>query len=213
MSRSTARTATRPVNEGKDLNSGKSTKDEPSSKGHQGESSLRKAEVAQLQSFVRARAKQVDSEINELREKLKSSNVKTTPSTLRLTQSVDNPLQRSAAQNNLVVSGKSLGTVDLQPSEVLQRSKIATSALEHKADALRFSSNLGNERNDTNHLSTILAKMRLCTCCISLDSFLILCLTLLLCCSCRRSCSISIRAQGTYASFRFNGIRRALYSH
>jgi hypothetical protein len=106
---------------------------------------LQKAEIHQLESFVKTRSKELDTEIESLREKLKTktttmgsnataANRSMTPTMRSTTRSlspgsIENDslghLTHAAAHGSLQMQGQAIGRVELNPQMIMEESRSA----------------------------------------------------------------------------------------
>lgn len=130
---------------------------------------MRRAEIAQLETFVQERSKRLDAEISELREKLKNSGKlgggRLLPSTTASADLNASILSRQQGPDGkLMVAGKGVNKVDLNSHQMLYQSKMAGAALSHEADTLRrkaISDKEDHSNDATTHMSTFLATLKL----------------------------------------------------
>lgn len=139
--------------------------------GHSNANSLRRKELHQLETFIKTRSQQLDSEIDQIRDKLKKSGK------LGHSQLIPDP-NASAALNadiisqrtgkpGMTVSGTGLGRVSLQSQSILQQSKTATASLSQDVNTSRKLATIsekerGKDDNNTMaQLATLLATLKL----------------------------------------------------
>lgn len=156
------------------ISSSKKTDQKPTShenRSHSG--SLRKKEISQLETFIKTRTQQVDSEIEEMRNKLKKSN-KLGHSLLpdpnaSAALNADILSQQSGSKGGMAVHGSGLGRVNLQSQRILNQSKTATAYLSHDVDSFRKLSSISEhdrahgDDNTMAQLATLLATLKLST--------------------------------------------------
>lgn len=144
------------------------------SQGHHGHaSSLRKAEINQLETFIKTRSEQLDSEINQLRDKLSKSGkldhsyrhlVPDPTASAALNADIINQQMtggRSEMGGGMSVNGKGLGRVNLQAQRLLQQSKTETAHLSHDVNTFRKltsvpeNATFGGSKNDNDTMKQL----------------------------------------------------------
>jgi hypothetical protein len=133
-------------------------------------------EINQLESYVRNRNKELDEEINSIRNKLKSSslsavvNDKSGSSRFKTSAEDGNLKKMSFTSDGLAIGGKGIGKVNLDPSSLLNRTRTQTSELDSRSKKLdkmkereKHSSHRREEltEEERDHLITFLAKLKL----------------------------------------------------
>lgn len=109
---------------------------------HVHSSSLRKSEINQLESFIKTRSHEVDTEINQLREKLKKSGKLGSHGHLLPDPNASAALNadiisQTTGKGGMAVTGTGLGRVNLHSNRLLQQSKTETAQLSRNVDTFR----------------------------------------------------------------------------
>lgn len=137
------------------------------SHGHS--SSMRKAEINQLESFIKTRSQELDTEINQLREKLKKSGKLGNPNASTAVNA--DITGQTGGKSGMAVTGTRLGQVNLQANRLLHQSKAETAQLSRNVDTFRrMTSASENSNNDAlsesaiiKQISTFLSTLKLST--------------------------------------------------
>lgn len=122
--------------------------------------SVHRAEIAQLETFIKNRSKQLDSEINALKDKIRASG-RLSGSPNRSTSIENDSLRSSGKFKDLLVQGNAMGTVDLDPNVLMQRSKAAANALAKETETLQVRRPMIHVDEQKEYLISFLAKLRL----------------------------------------------------
>ncbi|RYG64702.1 hypothetical protein EON64_13445 [archaeon] len=127
---------------------------------------VHKKEIDQLSHFIKRRNHDLDEEICALRDKLRSSSkdvdVGLGLKGLHRSSSVENDsLEHAAEFGEMKLQGTALGKVDLQPAHLMHESRRATPQL---SAATKVFEGRKNYQPNTDHLVTLLAKIKLSMC-------------------------------------------------